>query len=152
MLKGLHEREDDLQRTLGTSSVLEATTSTDLITWQKVQSRIPADTVLVELLQYQPFDVHYKALKDSLGPPRYAAYVLRGTGDPVVVQLGDVATIDAQIGELRRAMSDPRRTDTEKLSRALYDRVLDEFGDTSRRSRPASYGNSARGIGEHPRY
>ncbi len=84
-----------------------------------VAAALPKDAVLVEFLWYQP-----AAPTGAWLPPRYAAYVLHSAGEPVGVDLGEAATIEAELTELRAAMASPKREDAPALAKALSDRLL----------------------------
>ncbi|HTE56021.1 MAG TPA: CHAT domain-containing tetratricopeptide repeat protein [Kofleriaceae bacterium] len=90
-----------------------------------VQKVIPADGVLVEIVLHQPYDA--RASSWSPGPlpaRRYIAYLLRRTGDPTWVDLGEARAIDAAADEFLAALADPDRSDVMALGRALYDRAF----------------------------
>jgi CHAT domain-containing protein/tetratricopeptide (TPR) repeat protein len=91
-----------------------------------VQKAIPADGVLVEIVAYQPYDARAVGPWDpSKQPPRrYGAYLLRRTGDPSWVEMGDAKTIDAAADAFLAALADPDRSDVSALGRALHDRAL----------------------------
>ena len=103
-----------------------------------VQKAIPADGVLVEIVAYQPYDARAAGPWDpSKQPPRrYGAYLLRRTGDPSWVELGDAKAIDAAADGFLAALADPDRSDVDALGRALYDRafkgLVAQLGQTRR--------------------
>lgn len=70
-----------------------------------IQAHIPADGVLVEYVRYRPFDpmnsLRFEVDDNrwdegirGLGAPRYAAYLLKPSGEVQWADLGDAATID----------------------------------------------------------
>ncbi|MGP1383496.1 MAG: CHAT domain-containing protein [Thainema sp.] len=65
------------------------------VTLATIQTQIPANSVLVEYVRYQPFNANN--FSNPWGAPRYAAYVLLPSGEVRGVDLGDAATIDGQI-------------------------------------------------------
>jgi CHAT domain-containing protein len=66
-----------------------------------IQAQIPQDAAMVEIVQYNPFNP-----KDNkFGESRYAAVVLRTSGEPKWVDLGDAATIDKSIASFRRVLA-----------------------------------------------
>ena len=103
-----------------------------------VQKAIPADGVLVEIVAYQPYDARAVGPWDPTKQPprRYGAYLLRPTGDPSWVELGDAKTIDAAADAFLAALADPDRSDVSALGRALYDRafkgLVAQLGQTRR--------------------
>ena len=90
------------------------------VTLEAVRATIPADAALVEIFSYRPFDAKLKGAGDRFGAERYVAYVaLRDSVTPLSVDLGEAATIDAQVTRLRAALKDPKRTDVKEIARAL---------------------------------
>lgn len=76
-----------------------------MVTLEAVQSAIPEDAALVEIVLYKPFHALAKSGESLRGDPRYAAYVLHAQGEPAMVDLGDAASIDRAAGELRAALA-----------------------------------------------
>ena len=70
-----------------------------------IQTLIPKDAALVEILRYQPFNPKAKQA-EKWGKMRYAAAVLRSSGEPRWVDLGDVETIDKSVADLRKALAE----------------------------------------------
>ncbi len=70
-----------------------------------IQAKIPADAAMVEIVQYKPFNLKAKNESEKWGKPRYAAVVLRNTGEPSWVDLGDAATIDKSVASFRRVLA-----------------------------------------------
>lgn len=90
------------------------------VTLEAVRAAIPAGAALVEIFSYRPFDAKMKGAGDRFGAERYVAYVaLRDSVTPLSVDLGEAATIDAQVTRLRAALKDPKRTDVKEIARAL---------------------------------
>jgi tetratricopeptide (TPR) repeat protein len=90
------------------------------VTLEAVRAALPADAALVEIFSYRPFDAKMKGAGDRFGAERYVAYVvLRDSVTPLSVDLGEAATIDAQVTRLRAALKDPKRTDVKEIARAL---------------------------------
>ncbi|MEL7039862.1 MAG: CHAT domain-containing protein, partial [Cyanobacteria bacterium J06592_8] len=63
------------------------------VTIEAVQQLIPEDTALVEFVLYEPFDAK-ASTTDKWGKPHYAAYILKSSGEPQWVDLGEAETID----------------------------------------------------------
>jgi CHAT domain-containing protein/Tfp pilus assembly protein PilF len=76
------------------------------VTAAAVQQQLPAQTALVEYVLYQPYDLN-QPFTQALGAPRYMAYVLHPQGDVAAIDLGDAATIDGQVEDLRRQLQHP---------------------------------------------
>ena len=70
-----------------------------------IQVKIPADAAMVEIIQYKPFNPKAKKNSEQWDKPRYAAVVLRNTGEPSWVNLGDAATIDKSVANFRRMLA-----------------------------------------------
>ena len=94
------------------------------VTLEAVQQTLPEGTALVEWVSYRP--VNAKALKkeERFGAARYVAYILRNEGAPSVVELGDAASIDADIARLRGALMNRQSPDVKEGARALDERVM----------------------------
>jgi CHAT domain-containing protein/lipopolysaccharide biosynthesis regulator YciM len=106
------------------------------ITVAAVQAALPDDAALVEWTVFRPFNLKAGAQREKWGPPRYAACILPKHGNPARVDLGDAATIDADVQALRSAFAHPASKDVPKLARALEARVMAPvralLGDTRR--------------------
>lgn len=90
-----------------------------------VQRAIPADAVLVEIVLYQPYDARAPTYNPGRPPARrYLAYLLRRTGDPTFVDLGEAAAIDADADELLAALADPASGDVKALGKRLHGRAF----------------------------
>ena len=70
-----------------------------------IQTQIPADAAMVEIVQYKPFNIKAKNNSEKWRKPRYAAVVLRNAGEPKWVDLGDAATIDQSVASFRRMLA-----------------------------------------------
>lgn len=84
----------------------------------EVQAGLPRDTALIEYVVFRPTGTEGTPLR-----PRYAAFVLRAAGEPSAVDLGDGATIDAAVTDLRDALAEPGR-DPLPAARRMTDLVL----------------------------
>ncbi|UCJ13314.1 MAG: tetratricopeptide repeat protein [Phormidium sp. PBR-2020] len=85
-IEALRQRVEQLENDLSRRSA-EFRVATEPVEIEAVQSLIPADVALVELVQYRPWS-------QGWGTPRYAAYILHASGEPQWVDLGDSETID----------------------------------------------------------
>lgn len=122
-LAGLEQEERQLQSDLAQrSSSYKA--GTEPLTFERVQSLLPPDSALVEIIAFRPFDVKYRRYSEAFGPRHYAAYVLRKDGTPQAVDLGDAAGIDSSIQAFRQALASPSRTDVKDLAKALHDKLF----------------------------
>ncbi|WP_448525647.1 CHAT domain-containing tetratricopeptide repeat protein [Parathermosynechococcus lividus] len=76
------------------------------VTLAAVQQAIPADAVLLEFIQYVP----YNPKTNRWDAPRYAVYGLKATGAPQWRDLGTVAEVDRVVNAARSRVADPRLT------------------------------------------
>ncbi|MBC7933194.1 MAG: CHAT domain-containing protein [Rubrivivax sp.] len=116
------------------------------VTIEKVRQALPPTAALVEFTAYRPYNQKAQAQSHQYGPAHYAAYVLRSSGEPLWVELGEAAAIDADVGRLRAALRCPGEVRAaepcpalaavKKLARALDERVMRPvrklLGDTHR--------------------
>lgn len=91
----------------------------------QVQRAIPADAALVEIASYRPLDPKTDDAGKRWGARHYAAYVLRGSGDPRSVDLGEAGAIDDMVMALRRALADPRKDTVKAAARRLDAQVME---------------------------
>lgn len=92
------------------------------VTLSAVQQAIPANAVLLEFMEYVPYNPktnHWQA-------PRYALYALKNSGALQWRDLGTVADLNTVIKAARQRMADPRlpATVTKPFLRAAYERLL----------------------------
>ena len=106
------------------------------VTLDAVQAAIPDDAALLEFAIFRPFDPKAVTDADAYGPPRYAAYVVRGNAAPRGVDLGPAAAIDRAVDLLRQAVRDRTRRDVKVHARAVHDLLIKplrtSYGDASR--------------------
>jgi CHAT domain-containing protein/Flp pilus assembly protein TadD len=88
----------------------------------KVQALVPLGAVLVHIVRYQPYD-SLRGIKSRFGLPRYAAAILRSTGDPHWVDLGAAAEIEKNIQIFRAYLQDG--SGTNNIQRNKIARTLD---------------------------
>ncbi|NEQ38166.1 MAG: tetratricopeptide repeat protein, partial [Okeania sp. SIO3I5] len=93
------------------------------ITIEKMQQQIPADTALVELVRYKPFNPKAPE-NERFGKPRYAAYILYQTGEPQAIDLGEAEPIDKTVEKLRKYLRNSN-VPLEQLKRSA--RKLDQM-------------------------
>lgn len=87
-----------------------------------IQKLIPARSKLVEIVNYQPFDLARKtATKGTLPPRRYLAYVVGHSGDPAEIDLGPADAIDQAVTALRKALANPKNDRATDLAHAMYE-------------------------------
>ena len=122
-VRDLEERAEKLEDEISLRSA-EFRARSLPVTLAAVQAAIPPDSALIEFVIYRPFDPAAAGGKDVYGKPRYFAYVVRGQGEVQGKDLGEAEALDAAVGELRRALSDPRRKDVRQHARAVDQSVM----------------------------
>ncbi len=91
---------------------------------ERVQAAIPEGMVLVEFSSYTPRKAAERLKSAELGPQRFVAYVIDGTGKVRFVDLGEAAPIELAVRALREVLSSPDRGDTKKPGRILDELVM----------------------------
>ncbi|NEU73123.1 CHAT domain-containing protein [Hassallia byssoidea VB512170] len=99
----LEAEKERLEETISTKSA-EFRTATQPVELAAIQATIPKDAALVEIVLYYPFNAKAKSDAQTWGKQRYAAAVLRSLGEPKWVDLGDAATIDKSVADLRTVL------------------------------------------------
>lgn len=96
------------------------------VTLERVQQAIPQGMALVELVSYRPFKRKGQKIADTLKGKQthYAAYVIRGEGEPSFVDLGEASVIERAIRQFRVMLADPKSEDVKQSARALDDLVM----------------------------
>lgn len=129
----LETQADALEAKISSRSA-EFTAKIQSITLAAVQQAIPQDAVLVEYLLYWPLNPKTSQKERQYGPAHYIAYLLRSTGDPVSVELGDAAVIDDLVAQFRSALAnqhdDSISAIARKLDAAIMQPVRKLAGDT----------------------
>jgi tetratricopeptide (TPR) repeat protein len=123
-VKKLRREVDDLEKAAASGGVALRSWAAP-IQIEDLQSRIPADAALVELVEYRDLDPTQISPDRAPGIARLAAFVLRSAGEPRWVPLGEAAAIDASVRAFREALVD-KEVSTKKLrerARDLYDRL-----------------------------
>jgi CHAT domain-containing protein/tetratricopeptide (TPR) repeat protein len=101
-----------------------------------IQSLLPEQTTLVELVRYQVFNPQAER-NERFGEARYAAYLLQANGSINGIDLGSAAEIEPLIETLQRALRNPGYTveEVKEAARALDARVMApiraRLGDTN---------------------
>ena len=122
-LDALAREQERLEGELSTRSAAFRQAVTP-ITLEGVRQALPADAVLVEWFRYEPFDPKAKDEKRRWGAPRYVAYVLKRSGEPVAIDLGAAQPIDALVTEFRTALSNPTHTYFKEVAEALSEKLI----------------------------
>jgi len=92
---------------------------------EDLQTRIPADAALIELVEYREVDPRKISADSCAEVTRLGAFVLRSAGEPQWVLLGDAAPIDASVRAFRETLLDAGAPDAKLRGRArdLYARI-----------------------------
>lgn len=85
----------------------------------EIQNALPANAALLEFAVYRPLNPQAPTFGEQYGALRYAVYVIRPQGAVTWCELGEAAPLEAAIKAWRTALRDPKRTDTNKLGRAV---------------------------------
>ncbi|MEM9907919.1 MAG: tetratricopeptide repeat protein, partial [Cyanobacteria bacterium P01_D01_bin.44] len=120
-IKTLEDQSQALEKTLGDRSA-QFRTEAQPVSLDAIQPFIPADAALLEFVVYQPFAPD-GSINNAYGPPRYAVYLLKPSGEVVWSDLGETTAIDEQITALRRALQN-RGGRLQPLARNLYTTLL----------------------------
>ena len=127
----LVQQEQDLESRLNRlSSAFQAVN--EPVTIAAVQAQIPDDAALVEFVRYRSYDFEAEFI-DRWGDDRYAAYILKSTGEPQVVYLGPAEAIVSLVRDFRWALQDSSREATKTVhpsGRALYAQILQPLSDS----------------------
>jgi tetratricopeptide (TPR) repeat protein len=118
-LKSLADKAEELESAL---SARRPEFRAQTVTLTTVQSALPAGAALVEFAVYTPQNLRNE--ENNKLPPRYLAYLLTAQGQPKWTDLGEAAPIDRAITSWRQALRDPRRTDVNRLARAVDEKVM----------------------------
>jgi CHAT domain-containing protein/lipopolysaccharide biosynthesis regulator YciM len=103
-LQQLNIQKDRIEEAIINKSA-EFKITTQPVQLAAIQAQIPKDAALVEIVRYQPFNPKAKQAAKS-GKMRYAAAVLRSSGEPRWVDLADAETIDTSVANLRKALAE----------------------------------------------
>jgi CHAT domain-containing protein len=122
-IKTLEAQKEDLEEQIGQRST-GFYHQTAPVTLAAVRSDIPAGAALIEFAIYRPFDPKSPESQSAYGEPRYVAYVVRTDGEVRWSELGSAKEIDALVAQMRAALRDLHRKDTQQLARALDARVM----------------------------
>jgi len=120
-LEQLEAQREKLEAAISSKSS-EFRQQTQPVELAAIQSKIPKDAALVEIIQYQPFNAKAKTDAQRFGKPRYAAAVLRSSGEPSWVDLGEAAEIDKLAIDFRAELATGRTF--KKLARTLDEKLI----------------------------
>jgi CHAT domain-containing protein/tetratricopeptide (TPR) repeat protein len=115
---------EQLQAALGQQSAFGQSALAP-VTLEAVRAALPKDAALVEYLRYPPFEPVRAAGAATWRDARYAAMLLRRSGDPIWMDLGEASAIDAAAQQLRARLADPDSEDVDAAVRAMAALVVD---------------------------
>jgi CHAT domain-containing protein len=123
--KQLEQRRQELESQLSDQSTIfrQAIAPVELA---KVQSLVPKNAALVHIVRYRPHNPKENAT-NRFGSPRYAAAILRSTGNPHWVDLGTAAEIEQNIQKFRVYLQDGSNTNNrqrQQLARTLHAQLI----------------------------
>jgi CHAT domain-containing protein/tetratricopeptide (TPR) repeat protein len=122
LLASARSEADMLEARLGEAST-EFRSSTITATVEMVQGPIPADGVLVEWFRFEP--VGFDGVGElSWGEPRYAAFVVKQKGPPVVVDLGEASQVERGVRRLLGGLRNPGSLFVAAEARRLWERLM----------------------------
>ncbi|MBD2593657.1 tetratricopeptide repeat protein [Nostoc spongiaeforme FACHB-130] len=120
-LEELEAQREKLEAAISSKSA-EFRQQTQPVQLAAIQAKIPKEAALVEIVQYQPFNAKAKTDAQKFGKPRYAAAVLRSSGEPKWLDLGEAAEIDKLAIDFRTALATGRIF--KKLARTLEEKLI----------------------------
>ncbi|MBE9004106.1 CHAT domain-containing protein [Fortiea sp. LEGE XX443] len=120
-LEQLEAEREKIEAAISTKSA-EFRQQTQPVELGAIQAKITKDAALVEIVQYYPFNAKAKTDAEKFGKPRYAAAVLRSTGEPKLLDLGEAAEIDKLAIDFRAALATGRSF--KKLARTLDEKLI----------------------------
>ncbi|WP_413199576.1 CHAT domain-containing protein, partial [Nostoc piscinale] len=120
-LEQLEAEKEQIEAAISIQSA-EFRQQTQSVQLAAIQAKIPKDAALVEIVQYEPFNAKSKTNAQKWSKPRYAAAVLRSTGEPKLVDLGEAAEIDKLAIDFRVALVKGIRF--KKLGRTLDEKLI----------------------------
>lgn len=115
------------QRLSRASAALSRERRRNAATTEQAAKALPADSALVELARYRPYDFGAPGTKGSFLPDRYLAFVLRPGGEavPALVDLGPAEAVNKAVAAFKNGIASGQYTATNRqAARELYDVVF----------------------------
>jgi CHAT domain-containing protein len=98
------------------------------VTLATLQAVIPANMALLEFAKYRPFNPDKKGDPkvgdQTYDPPRYAVLLLRATGEPQPLDLGEAKPIDEALERLLQALREPENKQVKALAREVDTKIF----------------------------
>lgn len=101
----------------------ETVKQSNAVTIEGVQAALPKDGALIEIVRFKPINATAPNEVARRGAARYAAFVVKNSGEPRFVDLGDGASIEHLINDFRRALSE-QQDDVKQHARKLDARIM----------------------------
>ena len=131
----LRKEAEQLEAELSRRSA-EYRTLSEPVTIETVQQLVPKNTALVELVLYKPFD----AKANLWEKPHYAAYILKSSGEPQWVDLGEAEPIHKAAflrfsldlkdkGDAEQQKTEAVKKNARKLDELLMQPIRQKLGD-----------------------
>ncbi|MGD1873001.1 MAG: tetratricopeptide repeat protein, partial [Mastigocoleus sp.] len=106
LIKELQAQKEDLEEKISVKST-EFRQEIKPLKLTDIQAKIPHNSAMVEIVQYSPLNPKVKTHSEQWGKSRYAAVVLRSSGEPSWVDLGDAGTINKSVADFREMLKSP---------------------------------------------
>ena len=91
------------------------------VSLKAVQKALPKNAVLIEFISYRFFDMTAKKVTGE----QYAVYVIDGNSlTPQLINLGDAESINKEVLEWRKALSNPNSRDVKIIARSLDEKLM----------------------------
>ncbi|NEQ51083.1 MAG: tetratricopeptide repeat protein [Leptolyngbya sp. SIO3F4] len=120
-IDALELQSSQLETTLGNRSSRFRSASQE-ISLTNIQQQLPSDGALVEFVAYIPSITNDQG-EETLGDLRYAAYILKPSGEIAWQDLGDAGEIDTTLSEFRQLLQ-TRSQRLKPIARRLYDQLF----------------------------
>jgi len=119
----LKEQREQLESEISRRSA-QFRSASQTVTLDAVRAALPANSALIEFVNYQRLPPGGLNSKSSPSEARYIAYVIHSSGPVQWIELGEAASLDRSIDAYRQALRDPGRNDIRQLSRNLDEKIL----------------------------
>lgn len=128
-LDALKNEREKLESQIGDRSA-EFRAGSAPATIEAIRAVLPPDAVLLEFAAYRKYISAAITEAERQGESRYVVYAITHDAGIQCRELGPAKDIDAAIDALRRALRDPKRTDADRLARAVDDKILQPIRET----------------------
>ncbi|WP_230844226.1 CHAT domain-containing protein [Gloeobacter morelensis] len=121
----LETQAEQLETSLSRRSA-EFVRQSTAVTLDSVRQQLPADTALVEIVQYRPLNLQAVERDKQFGAARYAAYLLDSQGKLQWLDLGEATSLNAAATALRQQLQNSERSAAKlkPLARRLEQKLM----------------------------